>query len=187
MIELLDKVVYAQYCDIMDMIKINHTNLLKNNLDSDVGKSGFLVVELSEIDLKNIIDDKSKSLAIVLKKEEEIFGYLIGFDIMKTEVDFQKQVFSLFESKGLNYKDDKIFYYSQIAKKPNSKNIGKNLVLSMFNEVKKMGYDYIVCRIVHSPIKNEASMAFHQSLGFKSIGDIAGGGYLCGVYFIYLH
>jgi len=33
--------------------------------------------------------------------------------------------------------------YSQIAKKPNSKNIGKNLVLSIFSEIKKMGYDYI--------------------------------------------
>jgi len=186
MIELLDKVVYAQYRDIIDIIAINNANLLQNNLDADAGKSGFLVVELSEIDLKNIIDDKLKSLAVVLKKEEAVFGYLIGFDIMKTEVDFQQQVFSLFESKGLNYEDDKVFYYSQIAKKLNSKNIGKNLVLSMFSEIKKMGYDYIICRIVHSPIKNEASMAFHQSLGFKFIGDIVGGGYLCGVYCVYL-
>ena len=172
----------AEYRDIADIIAINNANLLKNNLDGDAGKSGFLVGEPSKVELQNIIDDKLKSLAVVLKRENEVLGYLIGFDIIKTEVDFQQQVFSLFESKGLNYEDDKVFYYSQIAKKPNSKNIGKNLVLSMFSEVKKMGYDYIVCRIVHSPIKNEASMAFHQSLGFKSVGDIAGGGYLCGIY-----
>ena len=177
-----NEIFNAEYCDIVDIIAINNANLLKNNLDGDAGKSGFLVAESSEIDLKNLINDKLKSLSVVLKRENEVLGYLIGFDIIKTEVDFQQQVFSLFESKGLNYEDDKVFYYSQIAKKPYSKNIGKNLVLSMFSEVKKMGYDYIVCRIVHSPIKNEVSMAFHHSLGFKYVGDIAGGGYLCGIY-----
>ena len=93
MIELLDKVVYAQYRDIMDMIKINHTNLLKNNLDSDVGKSGFLVVELSEIDLKNkeekynkiqteknefdykFKDMEDHYLNIIKEKDKEIFEF----------------------------------------------------------------------------------------------------------------
>jgi len=82
----------------------------------------------------------------------------------------------------LKKSEKKIFYYSQIAKKPNSKNVGKQLALAMIDEIKKRGYHYVVCKIVHEPIKNEASITFHEKLGFKCIEEIDQENYLCGIY-----
>jgi L-amino acid N-acyltransferase YncA len=98
---------------------------------------------------------------------------------------FQEKVLFLLERqnvKDLTAKKD-IFYYSQIAKRQNYYNVGKGLVLSMFEELRKRKISIIICRIIHGPIKNEKSISFHQKLGFYCIGDVDYNNYQIGIYF----
>lgn len=182
--KLTDEVMFATYQHIEEMASICAGQLVKNRKEEDaqsIKKSGFLIGELTKKQWQDIINDKENSLALILKRGEEVIGYLTGFDIIKTESEFQEKVLFLLKLKK---SEKKIFYHSQIAKKPNSKNVGKPLTMAMIDEIKKRGYHSIVCKIVHQPIKNEASITFHEKLGFKCIGEIDQENYLRGIYLL---
>ena len=70
------------------------------------------------------------------------------------------------------FKNQKLFYHKQIVKNPDAKNIGKKLLFAMFDEAKKRGYLHVVCRIVHAPFFNQASVSFHERFGFKEVGKM---------------
>ena len=177
-----ENVEFATSQDIGEMVAICATQLVANREGDNaqnMGKSGFLIVELTKDQAKDIINDSKDSLALILKRDDEILGYLTAFDIKKTEDEFRQKVFSVPQLQKFG---KKIFYYNQIAKKPNSKNVGKKLTLAMVDEAKKRGNSCIICKIGHKPFRNEASIAFHEKLGFKCIEEIDKGGYLCGIY-----
>ena len=115
-----------------------------------------------------------------MAEKDDVFGYLNGFNIKKAEIVVQNNILSLPELTDINV--EKIFYYRQIAKKPNTTNIGKDLVLTMINEISKRGYQTIVCKIIHAPIKNSISINFHTKLGFKCIAETYENNYLKGIY-----
>jgi len=66
------------------MISICSQQLIKNRKTEDAAtmeKSGFLIRDTTAKQLQDIIDDDENSLALVFKRNEEVAGYLIGFDI----------------------------------------------------------------------------------------------------------
>ena len=85
--------------------------------------------------------------------------------------------------KKFQKKSDKILYYKQIAKKPGEKNIGGKLLSAMFDEGRSRGYRSVICKIVHQPIRNETSVAFHEKFGFKKISSLTENNITFGIYF----
>jgi hypothetical protein len=67
----------------------------------------------------------------------------------------------------------KTFYHKQIVKKAGVKKVGEKLLLAMFEESKRRGYEKIICRIVQRPFFNQASISFHEKFGFKKIGEMS--------------
>lgn len=178
-----NKIKHATHDDINLMIAICEENLVANNREKfsadDFSKKGFLVRKLTFLDAKEMIDDQKNFLCLILKNGDEALGYLTGCDIKKTPDNFQEIVLhaeELKEAKG------KIFYHRQIAKKAGGKNIGKELLLAMLDEAKSRGYRHVVCKIVHQPFYNEASIGFHEKFGFKKISSIAEDGMVLGIY-----
>ena len=195
------KITYAKPLHINEMMEIANSNLIDNklNYEENIQKCGFLITNPAREIWQEIVADNDKSLALIAKlpknntkditdnniTKEHIIGYLTGFTIDKTEMRFQEKVLFLLERqnvKDLTAKKD-IFYYSQIAKRQNYYNVGKGLVLSMFEELRKRKISIIICRIIHGPIKNEKSISFHQKLGFYCIGDVDYNNYQIGIYF----
>jgi L-amino acid N-acyltransferase YncA len=170
--------------DIEQILKICSSNLYKNNKEQSIQKLqdfGFLIAEYTLHQWQETISDKD-SLTLVYKEKDDVVGYLNGFNIKKAETVVQNNILSLPELADINI--EKIFYYRQIAKKSNTKchNIGKDLVLTMIDEISKRGYQTIVCQIIHAPIKNSISINFHIKLGFKCIAETYENNYLRGIY-----
>ncbi len=173
-------VVPAQHSNIPQMMAVCAQNLVKNNrdkfTDEDFSKNGFLIVQLTEELAKQFIDDPKNYFAHVAKNGEEVLGYLTACDVTKSGINFE--IVPAFEK----IKNEKIFYHKQIAKKPDAKHVGKKLLFSMFDEVKSRGYKYVICRIVHAPLYNQASITFHERCGFKEVGSMEENGAKLGVY-----
>jgi len=173
------KIRKATKQDIEQITNICSGNLIKNKVGQNLEKSGFLLSEYTFLQWQETILNKY-SLTLVYEEKNEIIGYLNGFDIKKAEDVVQKNILSL--PKNINI--DKIFYYRQIAKKlgTHTKNIGRDLALTMINEVAKNGYQAIFCQIIHGPIKNSISIDFHKKLGFKCVAEVYENNYLRGIY-----
>lgn len=174
------KIVAAQHSDIQQMIEVSSLNLVRNNRDkfsdADFAQKGFLIVPINEEKAQNFIDDP-EALAQIAKEGDEVVGYLTGQDVEKTGINFTGEVETFEEIK-----DQKNFYYTQIAKKPEAKDVGRKLVVSMLDEAKKLGYENIICRIVQKPFYNKVSTVFHERLGFENIGTMLEDGATLGVY-----
>lgn len=180
-------VQFATYSDIAQMVEICAENLVENNREEfssgNLSQRGFLIKKLEENETKKMIDDQKNFCSLVVKKEDKVLGYLTACDLKKTDENIQQQISQLIASGkfGENF-DDKIFFYKQIAKRISEKNIGSKLLLAFYDEAKKRGYSSIVCRIVHSPQKNLASISFHQKFGFEEIAEVEENGALLGIY-----
>jgi len=179
---LFEKVRLATSHDIEDISVICSNQLIKNRKGQDqktLEESGFLLGEYSKEKWQETISDNENCLTLVLEKREGVVGYLTGCDIIKTESELQEKVSLLL---GLEDLERQVFYYSQIAKKQTISNVGKPLVLAMIDEIAKRKFSFVICKIIHGPIKNYASIAFHEKLGFKYIGEMYQEGYLRGIY-----
>lgn len=185
--DLVAKVKAASYADIEQILRICEQNLVNNNQKlstKDLSQRGFLLNKLTEDQVRKMVDDPENFLVLVLKKSDEVLGYLIACDISKTEKEFQEKIYHFPELKkpiGEN-SDGRLFYYRQIAKKIGEKKVGEKLLLVMFEEAKKRGYGQLFCKIVHEPFYNVVSAHFHQKFGFEKIGVIEENGGVRGVY-----
>ena len=163
------------------MINICAQNLVENNRGrfdaNDFAAKGFLIRKLTKEDVREMLADQENHFACVAKNGEEVLGYLTGCDVSKTEIDFFKHAPELEKLKN-----QKIFYHKQIVKKPDAKNIGSKLLFAMFDEAKRRNYLHVVCRIVHKPFFNQASVSFHEKFGFKEIGAMEENGLQLGIY-----
>ncbi|MDX2082993.1 MAG: hypothetical protein SFV53_03290 [Rickettsiales bacterium] len=175
----------AKHSDIDQMIEICEQNLVENNLTKfsaeDFSKKGFLLTRLTSENAKKMIDDRKDFVVLVAenKKENsyEILGYLIGCDIKKSQIDFPSETIA-----KKNLAAAKTFYHKQIVKKTATKNIGKKLLSAMIEMVKDKKYQQIICRIVHQPFKNEASIIFHEKFDFTKIGKMSHAKITFGIY-----
>lgn len=172
----------ANYEDVSQIVEICAQNLVENNHEDfasgALSQRGFLIKKLDEKGVKMMIDDKSNFFVLVLKSGDEVLGYLSACDISKTEKSFQKKVSQLEE---INSKE-RVLYYKQIAKRPLEKKVGSKLILALFAEAKKRGYEFIVCKIVHKPCKNMASIGFHKKFGFQEISSVVENDVELGIY-----
>ena len=165
------KITHAELSDLDQVFEVCAQNRVANNrekfTDEEFAKNGFLMTQLTKERLEKMLADPQNYFLSVAKEGEEVVGYLAGYDATKIG-----QVFLDNNPIPEEMKSKKIFYYKQIAKKPGTKNIGGQLIVNMFDEVKKRGYFCVVCHIVHKPIYNQASISFHQKFGFKEIGSV---------------
>ena len=170
----------ARHSDIGQMIEVCAQNLVENNREKfaavDFSRQGFLIGKLTEEDAKKYIDDQENYFVCVATDGEEVLGYLTGCDVKKSGIDF----FSV-EPSLKKIQNEKIFYHKQIVKKLDAKNIGKKLLFAMFDEVKSRAYSHVICRIVHEPFYNEASISFHEKFGFQEVGSMEESGRVKGL------
>jgi L-amino acid N-acyltransferase YncA len=163
----------ARIDDIDQIIEIcNQQNIKNKNINNqkNIGKSGFLITKKTKEQLHHLISNQDFYLALVYERNNHLIGYLIGFDLIEhNSADFQNQILSYSQHKK---QPRKIFYYDQIAKSLDSKNVGSSLVLAMIEHLKNKGYKEIFCQIFHQPFNNQASIKFHEKLGFKLICEI---------------
>ena len=177
----------AEHSDIEQVIEVCAENLVSTNRekfsDEDFSKHGFLIRKMTPEEAKEMIDDKENHFLHVVKNGDEVLGYLSGCDLKKTPLDLQEKVFKAQELQDYIKKNgEKVFYHKQIAKRVSAKNVGKKLLLAMFEDAKDRGYGFVVCRIVYQPFYNEISIAFHEKFGFRKIGEMEDNGALLGVY-----
>jgi L-amino acid N-acyltransferase YncA len=168
--------------DINQMIEICAQNLVETNRQKfgrdDFAKKGFLLSRLTFENAKKMIDDEENYFVCVAKNGDEVLGYLIACDLEKSEINFSAEILNQICAA----KKGKIFYHKQIAKKLGSKNVGEKLLLAMFDEARRRAYAQIICRIVHRPFLNQASIFFHQKFGFKQVEKMLEGENELGIY-----
>jgi len=155
----------AKYKDVEGMMEVCEKNLLSINQGKmsvrEVEKQGFLMSKLEENYAKKLLDDEENYIVLVACDGDEVLGYLTAGDISKVANDFQNEIEEL--------QGHKILYYIQIAKKPGMKGIGTALLMGLFEEAKRSNYTDIICKIVHEPFCNKASIRFHEKYGFKKL------------------
>lgn len=176
------KVRLAINDDIENILTICNNLLIKNRTKESretLEKYGFLIAGDNKEKWQETINDNKNCLTLVMQKEQEIIGYITGFDISMSHSKLQEIISQLL---GLENLERKIFYYKQIAKKTNHNNVGKPLVLEMIKEISKRKYSFVVCQIIHKPFKNCASIAFHEKLGFKLVAITNDEDYSRGIY-----
>lgn len=154
--------------DIAQMIEICAQNLVENNRDKfaadDFAAKGFLIRKLTREDVEEMLADQENHFSCVVKNGAEILGYLTGCDVKKSEIDFIRNVPEL-----AKFKNQKLFYHKQIVKKLDAKNVGTKLLQAMFDEAKIRNYSHVVCRIVHKPFFNQASIFFIKNLASEKL------------------
>ncbi len=176
------KVIEASLSDVSEIVGICNSRLLAKQRDEerrDAGKKGFLIQELTDKVVQEMILDKENFLVLAAKSGDEVLGYLIACDMKKTDNLFQKEVLELQRAQSLGAKT---FYYRQIAKKIGTKNVGEKLVLAMINELKTRSYSSVICKIVHQPFCNLASINFHKKLGFEELISMSDNELTVGIY-----
>lgn len=164
--------------DAEKMVGICEENLVENKQENNLSQSGFLVTRLTSEVARKMIADEKNHLALILQEGDQAMGYLTGCDISEMDLAFQNHVKNFLQLKN----SSRIFYHKQIAKKINAKKVGEKLLLAMFDEARKRGYREIICKIVHEPFFNQASVSFHQKFGFNEIGKIEENGRVLGIY-----
>jgi len=175
----------AEKKDLFRMLEILNKNLIAINKYQELNQEktengGFLIGSFSIEEISPYIDDK-KNHIILTAKDEEIIGYLISHNLCQVKDVLYKELTSFPEINSIKDKK-KILYYRQIAKLPEKKNVGSKLVEAMFDKAKEMGYEAVVCRIVHAPLQNKISIAFHEKFGFEFLGLVQNGDVTLGVY-----
>jgi predicted GNAT superfamily acetyltransferase len=167
--------------EISQMIEICAQNLVENNRDKmssdDFSNKGFLIGKLTKEDVQEMLANQDKHFVVAVKESENLQGYLTGCDLSESGIDFSLYVPNLNKIEGA-----KFFYHKQIVKRPEAKNVGSKLLLSMFDEAKARGYSHVICRIVHQPFLNQSSISFHEKFGFKKVGEMSENNNVLGIY-----
>src|SRR3989344_231715 len=173
------KVRVATIADAKAIEEICSENLVQNRQDL-AEKEGFLVTKVTESDAQKMIGDLHH-LCLAAESEGEIVGYLTACRLDKSGADTLSQVSILEISKKLP--QEKIIFYKHIAKKVGYNGVGSALLETLIKTAKEKNFKTIICRIIHQPIKNLASIAFHQKFGFRLEGERErSDGYVAGLY-----
>lgn len=156
----------ANQRDIAEIIEIMQMNLLKNkNTENAASKAGFLRGEYSADYFAKAIADFPKQIALVAIQNDKIVGYSIGqsFDLVEQSIFDNLRSFCDVNKNN--------FYHRQIAKLPNTKGVGMALVTKLIEQLRQEKYEATLCMIAEKPLKNQASITFHQSQNFTRAGE----------------
>lgn len=158
------------------LIDIHNPQTLQNSKNN-----GFLIRNISSEQIEELIADQKNNLVLTAKENEEILGYIISSKFSSAQKQYTKAMLPYLEQRKIN--PDLTLYYRQIAVKLGTQNIGKSLVSELLDRAKNVGYEHIICKIIHEPLKNHKSIAFHTKFGFNFIDelkeDVVAGLYLC--------
>jgi predicted GNAT superfamily acetyltransferase len=192
---------YASSNDIQGILSVQKGNLLleiapdvfsllkqgsKINEDvvKEIGSRGFLIHALTEEELQRLISDRENIILLVTKENNEVDGYVLGYDInawKKFKPEWEETV-RVSEDIAELLGKEKILYLRHIARKGSAKGKGSKLMEMLINEAKSKGYKYIICEILEKPITNRASIEFHERWGFKKIGQVEEGHLMWGLF-----
>lgn len=164
----------AQIEDIESILEICEKNLISNkktHSNSEISNQGFLITKYPHSFFADLINDPQNNILLIIEKNQQKLGYLSAFNFNIAPEKVRESLQENNQNLSPNFFDQKILYYRQIAKMPDAKGVGNTLVLAMIQKAKEQNYDYIFCHIVESPIRNIASINFHENLGFKRIGQ----------------
>ncbi len=164
----------AELADLPGILSILNQNLLskKEALDTTIlQQQGFLIHGFTQEEAQGAIQDKENFVFVTTKENEDVIGYATGCNIKKLQPVFLEELDSVSPVLKENLFSQKIFYLKHIAKKVGVQKVGPALFQKLLEFVKTAGYDQIVCQISHQPFKNNASISFHERLGFSCLGE----------------
>jgi predicted GNAT superfamily acetyltransferase len=179
---MIIKILAAQIDDVSEIEAISRQNLIDlatqaiaPNAHHQATK-GFLTQNIGTSEISRMIIDPQNNLILIAKENNSVQGFIIASDL-----DANNDFNAYLQEANID-RQQKIIYYRQIAKKPGSGKIGEALLSEFLSKAKSQGYNYALCRIIHGPINNQRSIAFHQKFGFKLIGQAQEKDRLAGIY-----
>lgn len=181
------KIEPAKTKNIDGILSVQQENLVlsdKQMKDPKMAKQGFLVHALKSNELKDIIQDTKNHILLIAKKENEIYGYMLSYNLKKwkkLKPNWIKDIIIPKETKQI-IDDKKVLYLRHIARKKNAKGCGNRLLTSTIETAKSQKYDYIICEILEKPTENTLSKKFHEQFEFKKIGKINEENLIWGLY-----
>lgn len=170
--------------DIPEILSILEQNLIAHkviNIDK-LGQSGFLINGFTSDEAKVAILDKDNFIYLVSTDHNEVIGYVVGCDIKKLKSTFQEELALVSKELSDVILSEKVFYLRHIAKNPDKKKVGKELLKALLRQAEDGGYEYIICQIAEKPIQNKVSKAFHEKYGFVCVGYNQNTDKMSGVY-----
>lgn len=74
----------------------------------------------------------------------------------------------------LNLSDQSFIFGDQIGVDPHTsrRGIGRELMLDMFERMKRSGVAHMYVTILHNPVRNEASIRFCEGLGAQCVQEV---------------
>ena len=175
----------AELADIRGIFAVMDQNLLakKEVLDTTLlEQTGFLIHGFTREEARAAILDRENFVFVVAKENENVVGYATGSDIKTLKPVFQEKLASISEEVQTAISTGRVFYYRHIAKKKGAVGIGKDLAPILMEYIRAAGYSHMVCQIAHDPIRNQASILFHERQGFRCVGTAPDGERRFGVY-----
>lgn len=170
--------------NIPGILSVLENNLIKNKRNiatTTLEEQGFLIHGFNFDDVKSAVHDKNFSVLVALEGDH-VIGYTIGCSLDKLKIELKNKICSASSELEKIISSNKIFYHRHIAKEVHKKGIGKQLLQSQMDIIKKLGYQNIICQIAHKPFQNTVSLALHEKFGFTSMGFLVDGDYTLGVY-----
>ena len=147
--------------------------------------NGFLVYlhEIEEFARRSGLTD----YFYVAERDSELVGYLMCYDNNALE--------SLVEANVLNYEDGIVREVSKqerpyifgdhigVREDLTQGNIGRNLMETLFEDMREKGINRMYVGVLHSPVRNEASVSFVRSFGFEEVSEVSNSdGLIWGIY-----
>ena len=169
---LLREVKNAEMHDIPGIIHVLNKNLISHNKtlpSHELEKTGFLIHAFTHEDAEAAIADKDNFIFLISTENDDVIGYALGCAVTKIK-SLHKRKISVSQEIENIISSGKAFYLRHIAKAPGKNQVGTELLRALLNQTKNAGYHYIICQIAHNPLRNKASIAFHEKMGFTCVG-----------------
>ncbi|MCB1720616.1 MAG: GNAT family N-acetyltransferase [Alphaproteobacteria bacterium] len=174
------KVRFATPEDAEQMSAVANSNFVPLEKLSERAHQGFTIWPRDQNDYANCIGSSSH-VAVAEDADGKIVGHILAYDM-----GVFKQIAHQSGSKNpihqyKEYPDTSIFL-DQITIKPDHHGMGIGSMLDAFLRAHAPQSDLWITDIVHKPVKNEASVAFFENLGFELQDEVEHDGWILGIY-----
>ncbi|MEK7598054.1 MAG: hypothetical protein AAB441_05440 [Patescibacteria group bacterium] len=152
--------------DISSIMEIQRSELkIPENLTEKEAKQGFLVYEVGDDELKTLITGNIKHVIKVARKNGNVTGYFIAYD-MQYYLRQHSEWINEFEEnpkRGLKqiFKDNNVLFSKQLALSSTAKGtgLGDKLWEAVYQDAVVLGFRYEVGEVLAEPIQNSAMEA----------------------------
>jgi len=167
------EVGFAKAEDIDGIISVQKRRLLREKKNVGIVKEGFLVYPVSSKELKELLP-RENAIILVAKERERVLGYILSYDL-----NFWRELKPGWYEK-LNASEHvkqvllrkKVLYLRHIARLKGCKGVGTRLLSELMKIAKRRKYEYVICEILESPVKNKTSVNFFEKFGFVPAGSV---------------